>query len=456
MEKTCKFPGCYKTGRLKRGYCHGHYKQLTRYNFDETKLKPLQVFRNYAEGQLCTFVDQGTGLKCDHRVAYNNLCNAHNLQLIRANGDMSKLKSLDQTARKIVKGKCKFPGCENLEHVRGYCSTHYAQFINAGRDETKLKPIKDIRDKTPYYKAVMKNYPGLTIEVIQGKWKILGIRSISNPYNAGARVNVYVTYRDGSCRKQFLSRHLMELKLERNLRRDEHVDHIKEGYPKDDHIDNLQVLSSIDNFEKYRKEKRKRDWDDLRFHNTCTVCGKDFQSYATDVKSHWRRGAAGLTCSSPCRYTFISMRHAKVSRDVVFQRNRKGLANRLCYGISTDEDQKTIDRKRIDINKLMKARNSEIERAFQQEKGRHDEQLEHLQKQSNGPLIRDDRHVFMTETLFKSYGREDWKEFYTTFFTYVHRRKMTRKQIYRFLFFYLHDCDLARKTEMAFSIYRNL
>ena len=83
------------------------------------------------------------------------------------------------------------------------------------------------------------------------------IKRLSGPYIFGpnsqkglagrAYYNVY--YTDGSRTTILRSRHMMQQHLGRELRTDEHVDHINDDFT-DDRIENLQVLSAKDHARK--------------------------------------------------------------------------------------------------------------------------------------------------------------------------------------------------------------
>ena len=105
----------------------------------------------------------------------------------------------------------------------------------------------------------------------------------------------YVVVQRGERRETTLySRYLMERHLGRRLEAHEHVDHINDD-PTDDRIENLQIVSQLENTLKYHALHPKEMWD-----MECPECGKEFQKAAEEVRSARKKGKPGPFCSRQC------------------------------------------------------------------------------------------------------------------------------------------------------------
>lgn len=105
----------------------------------------------------------------------------------------------------------------------------------------------------------------------------------------------YVIVKRGRKRETTLySRYLMEKHLGRKLEPHEHVDHINDD-PTDDRIENLQIISQLDNTLKYHALHPK----EIHKFN-CPICGKEAERDAEKVRKEQKRGVAGPFCSRSC------------------------------------------------------------------------------------------------------------------------------------------------------------
>lgn len=75
------------------------------------------------------------------------------------------------------------------------------------------------------------------------------------------------------------------------------VDHVDEN-PLNDNIENLQLLTAIENIAKARAFG-KYGFQEL-YYGLCDVCGKEFTKEMRNVRSNWKKGKAGPFCSRSC------------------------------------------------------------------------------------------------------------------------------------------------------------
>lgn len=111
---------------------------------------------------------------------------------------------------------------------------------------------------------------------------------------AGRRY-VNIEYEDGKRTSKLFSRHLVEQYLGRNLLPNETVDHVNEDFT-DDSLDNLQIISNVENIKKYFRLKRPRQM----FLFVCPRCGKDSSKPLNKVLHNRKQGKAGPYCSKSC------------------------------------------------------------------------------------------------------------------------------------------------------------
>jgi len=103
-----------------------------------------------------------------------------------------------------------------------------------------------------------------------------------------------VVYRGERRETTLYSRYLMERHLGRRLEPHEHVDHINDD-PTDDRIENLQIISQLENTLKYHALHPKEMWD-----LSCLECGVSFQRLAKDCRKGQKAGKVGPFCGRSC------------------------------------------------------------------------------------------------------------------------------------------------------------
>lgn len=78
----CKFPGCVR-GTRGRGFCHAHYQQWLRKNYNPDLLVPLRK-KNHSQGKC-------VGPQCENDAISRDLCRRHYNQWYVRGKDLSKL-----------------------------------------------------------------------------------------------------------------------------------------------------------------------------------------------------------------------------------------------------------------------------------------------------------------------------------------------------------------------------
>ena len=105
-----------------------------------------------------------------------------------------------------------------------------------------------------------------------------------------------VEYEEGSRKNKksakLYSRYLMEQKLGRKLTQEETVDH-KDNDKTNDSIDNLQILTRVENA---KKDHKKTEW----FYFDCPVCKKPSKRSMSQIRRARKKGKAGPYCSKSC------------------------------------------------------------------------------------------------------------------------------------------------------------
>lgn len=119
---------------------------------------------------------------------------------------------------------------------------------------------------------------------------------IYGPYGSHRKIMVLYSLKHRTTMSY--ARYLMSLKLGRELRADEEVDHIDDDCLNDD-IDNLQVLTPEQNQEKSNVQRHVAALVEL----TCPVCGCTFARLGRDVRKRQKREVQPLTCSKSCATT---------------------------------------------------------------------------------------------------------------------------------------------------------
>lgn len=123
---------------------------------------------------------------------------------------------------------------------------------------------------------------------------------IYGPYvhNTGklrGRKYVNIEYSRDNRTTKLYSRYLMEQLLGRELDSTETVDHINEDLS-DDRLENLQVLSNLENIKKYFRIKRPVKM----FTFFCPTCGEVASKPLSKVRHNRKQGKAGPYCSKAC------------------------------------------------------------------------------------------------------------------------------------------------------------
>lgn len=112
-----------------------------------------------------------------------------------------------------------------------------------------------------------------------------------------------VTLWNGSVRMgTTYARYLMSVKLGRFLTEEEHVDHKDEDKSNDD-IDNLQILTPLQNVQKnieFKSRQRKDAGLDVIVTVDCEGCGKPFEKPLRNVRYAKAKGQS-QTCSRKCK-----------------------------------------------------------------------------------------------------------------------------------------------------------
>lgn len=106
------------------------------------------------------------------------------------------------------------------------------------------------------------------------------------------------------------ARFLMSTHLKRFLTNEEHVDHI-DGNKTNDAIENLQILSCVEN---NRKKVIERNESSIPIKLTCPVCNKEFQRSPRNVNHKVANGKVP-SCSRQCGAIFGS--HKKIIQNSI-------------------------------------------------------------------------------------------------------------------------------------------
>lgn len=109
------------------------------------------------------------------------------------------------------------------------------------------------------------------------------------------RLRIYIVFPDGHNTVISYPKYLMEIRLGRNLDKDETVDHI-DGNPLNNHIENLQVLKRSDHVILDVKRLKPQEF-------ICPECGQSFELSGRklhDAKHNRLKRKAGPFCSKSC------------------------------------------------------------------------------------------------------------------------------------------------------------
>ena len=126
---------------------------------------------------------------------------------------------------------------------------------------------------------------------------------IYGPYTRkDGRKHICIVHDDGRKQTKSYPRYLLEQHLGRELLPEEHVDHINND-PVDNRIENLQILSQIDNSKKAAALHPRKMYS---FY--CSCCGKETVKELGQVKHNWKLGKSGPYCGRQCagKATYIN------------------------------------------------------------------------------------------------------------------------------------------------------
>lgn len=120
------------------------------------------------------------------------------------------------------------------------------------------------------------------------------IKKVYGPYTRrDGRKHVIVMFTNGTRDTVSYPKYLMEQHLGRKLEDWETVDHINDDFT-DDRLENLQILSRLDNYLKSVKPAEMVTF-------TCPQCGKEATKLARQIRANQgKQGRAGPFCSRQC------------------------------------------------------------------------------------------------------------------------------------------------------------
>lgn len=108
------------------------------------------------------------------------------------------------------------------------------------------------------------------------------------------RKHVVILHEDGTKQTKSWPRVLMEQHLGRELLPEETVDHIDNDFS-NDAIENLQVLSRVENIQKEHKRNPRKIYE-----FNCPECGDFSTKYLNEVLHNRKLGKKGPYCSRKC------------------------------------------------------------------------------------------------------------------------------------------------------------
>lgn len=122
---------------------------------------------------------------------------------------------------------------------------------------------------------------------------------IYGPYlRKDGRKHICIVYEDGTRKTKSYPKFLLEQKLQRELVGNETTDHIDNDFTNDS-LDNLTVLSNVDNAKKYTALHPRK-----LYYFICGVCGNGSKKYLNFVISNWKKKKEGPFCSRRCAGIF--------------------------------------------------------------------------------------------------------------------------------------------------------
>lgn len=144
-----------------------------------------------------------------------------------------------------------------------------------------LKRIEGSNPSPPNWSFFMKG-------LLYSKYTVYG------PYTRKDGRQHIILYNKNTHKRKTLSypRYLMEIKLQRYLRKTETVDHKNDNYLDND-INNLQILSLGDNIRKSHSKRK-------LYTFICPVCGKNATKWLNQVLHNKKLGKSGPYCSRYC------------------------------------------------------------------------------------------------------------------------------------------------------------
>lgn len=118
---------------------------------------------------------------------------------------------------------------------------------------------------------------------------------VGKPYlGKDGRLRTVLLYPDGTKRFKSYPKHLLEVKIGRELTADETCDHKDDDFT-NDNPDNLQVLTRAQNAAKAMLLRPPE-----LYHFTCPVCKQPAVKHMSEVRHNWKLGKAGPVCSKEC------------------------------------------------------------------------------------------------------------------------------------------------------------
>lgn len=112
------------------------------------------------------------------------------------------------------------------------------------------------------------------------------------------RQHVCIIYTDGTRKTKSYPRFLLETHLNRELTKEETVDHINNDFT-DNRIDNLQILTLQENILKQHQLNPRKTVTFI-----CPNCNKEATKWESDVKHNKKCGKSGPFCSRKCAGQF--------------------------------------------------------------------------------------------------------------------------------------------------------
>lgn len=469
-KKTCVFSGCDFPCEKSSEYCVRHTRQLSWHKGDVKKLKPLKPqLRRLEKGEICIFPGC-TKLAKSRYERHGPYCGGHHSQAMRSGGDFSKMVPIVMTQNFLKEGEmCSFVDpktreqCRRLAETRlienleygPVCTSHYRQYHNRGQNTSRLTLLIDVKQRQVDNEKAYLDYfqicwPDISKDEIMERWKAVGIERAGGPFSRyKKRISVNLKYRGRGWRIKFFSRHLMEMKEGRLLSSGEHVDHIDED-SSNDHIDNLQILTPVENVKKhYRHRRKKEGWDEPWCEQECVVCGRSFESRTSKVRTSWGGRSTGLfTCSRSCG-TVYSTIIRRIDRWAGFlSRNFQCLVGRCLTLRSTAEDRENFRNKQFPITKLVRERRERLQSEFDELVKHHVPDAKKKTSEYRSSLYR-----FLL-TRRNEYGNEDWRSFYRRFLTEM--STMTEEERLEFLFRVVYPFDQYHRSKMAWRLFNVL